>query len=49
MKYKVTEYFESYENAIVEANSKEEAINKIWNDEEHNGEIIDCEEVKNET
>jgi len=45
-KYVVVEFFEIFEKTIVEANSKEEAEAKVLNDDEHNGDVIDCYEVE---
>ena len=44
-KYGVVEYFESTETTLVEANSLEEARDIIFNDDDHNGEIIDVYEA----
>ena len=45
-KFIVVEYFESWEPTIVMAKNEKEAIAKIFDDEEHNGEIVDCYEEK---
>jgi len=45
-KFVVVESFDCVEKTVVEANTAEEARDKIWNDEEHTGEIIDVYEQK---
>jgi hypothetical protein len=45
-KFVIVEWWESTEKTIVEANTKKEAIKKLRKDDEHNGDIIDCYEVK---
>lgn len=45
-KFVVVEYFESYEKTIVEAETKEEAEEKIRTNDDHNGEIVEVYEIE---